>query len=328
MVWAQPVNLSDVVLDEWLETLRGPQWTALRDIAARSCPEFGCYWELHPSGERVDLCHVATIAEPRERKRLLRWLEAHAADHGPRGFAARALRPWVEAPEGVNMIGWEEDAGEREGVGTFANIDHRERTADTIARAHKAFDLPKAIVARSNLLFESIEHAVRIVAVGRFFGREAPPELRLILRSTREDWLEHLPESIQQEVKELCAALPAGTHTNLALSVQADDIYLALESRFSEERVSNAAWAPWLERMLPSPSPLHNQLIEALIAQTGPFLPKRWPAKVLIDAFLQAEAHVPVLEAYFSHVKVRRRRDGTLERKLYLLFEQRWRQLG
>lgn len=327
-VTLHPTHLSAVILDQWLTTLEGPDWDALHRVADRGIPGGICYWELHPCGERVDLTSCTTLAAPRERLRLQRWLNEVRSDDSYRGVAARALSAFVGAPQGVEVVGWEEDNTVAGGVGIFATFERGVASSESAAHAYAAFGLSEDVIAQSEALLRVVAETLRIIAVGSFFGREAAPELRLILRPTRTDWVAQLPESIRSEVAELCRALPPATDINLALSVRAEGLYPALETRASAARVPNEAWVPWLDAALPTRSPLHTQLIEALIAQTAPQTSKRWPVEVLLDGFIRARDQVPVLEAHFSHVKVRRGRDGTLERKLYLLFAQRWRQLG
>lgn len=322
-------NLTDLLLDHWTELHASPAWDALRTRASALFPQTACYWEFHPNGQRIDLCCIVRTPDRRARLRLRNWAQqASTADIAHRAQAARALLPWIADPSCYDTVGWEEDDNAHNGVGIFATVLPETTFEHVLATASQSYALSDDIYALARAFKAQVDEAFRLIAVGSFFGRPEPAELRLILRPQRDDWLTALPPELRAEAEELLAALPAETDVNLALSLSSTRIALGFESRWSPERVPNAAWAPWLAKAFPDRQPLHEDIITQMLTQPLPIIPAHWPPETLLDAYARPSDHVPVLDCSFSHVKVQRDRNGVLVRKLYLLIEERWRQFG
>lgn len=320
-------TLTDIVLSTWDSFEASEAFRAATDAARRLFHHSTAFWELHPSGDRIDLTACDDIRNPRAQKRVRRWANGRAFAHPAQQQAAQTLREWLSEPTHFPAIFWEEDAPTGN-VGIFVSVDGETSFLHTLNAAAERFDCTPALLSRAHALREQTERALRPIAIGQFYGRNSAPELRMILRPTNVDWLYTLPPHLTEEAKKLLNALPPQSDVNLALSITATHTALAFEARYSADRVPNAEWKDWLAQSFPERTPLHTAVLEQMFEHDRPIIDAAWPDELLLDAFLKDDSVVPQLVVQFSHVKVQRDAHGALQRKLYLRADVAWAQLG
>lgn len=320
-------TLTDIVLNTWDSFAENAAFGSAREAGGRLFYHSTASWELHPSGNRIDLTACEDIRSPRAQKRVRRWANGRAFAHTAQQQAAQTLRKWLSEPTHFPAIFWEEDAPTGN-VGIFVSVDGETSFLHTLNAAAERFDCTPALLSRAHALREQTERALRPIAIGQFYGRNSAPELRMILRPTNVDWLYTLPPHLTEEAKKLLNALPPQSDVNLALSITATHTTLAFEARYTADRVPNVQWKDWLRVSLPERAPLHTAVLKQMFEHDRPIIDAAWPDELLLDAFLKDDTVAPQLIVRFSHVKVQRDTQGALHRKLYLRADLGWAQLG
>src|SRR5699024_2428642 len=213
-------------------------------------------------------------------------------------------------------------------AGIFVTMHADAAFADVVESASKHFSLPTEVADHARGLGSDLSQALRPIAVGSFDRPGTPQELRMILRPTRPDWLDALPQDLRLAVEDLLAQIPAHSDVNLALGIGADRIASALETRYSAEPCPNSDWLPWLDGAFPDRRAFHAQILAKLMQEPPSFAPHALPAHLLLDAFGSAPGCVYAIRPQISHVKVQRTAEGELFRKLYLRADAGAIQLG
>lgn len=320
-------TIADIVLSHWNAFAGYEAFSAAQDAARQVFYHTIIALELHPSGDRIDLTACEDIRTPRAQKRIRRWAQDRPFEHPAQQRAAEALLQWLSSAEHFPAVFWEEDAPTGN-VGIFVSVDRETSFLHTLNAAAQRFDCTPELLSHAHALREQTEGALRPIAIGQFYGRDAPPEWRVILRPTRDDWLTTLPPDLANEAKQLLEKLPPQSDINLALSITATHTALAFEARYSADPVPNAAWKDWLAISLPERTPLHTAVLERMFQHDRPIIDAAWPDELLLDAFLKDDTVAPQLRVQFSHIKVQRDAHGALQRKLYLRADVAWVQLG
>lgn len=320
-------TIADLALKRWGDLSKDPYWKNVLQQSRALLPHSFCFWELHPCGKRIDVSVCEDLRNARARTRLQRWLHAQTFTHAAQQNAADILQGWLPEHRAFPAVFWEQDLPTGN-VGIFVSVDRSTSFEHAAQAAATHFGLPAEITRGLASLQADLQNVLRPVAIGQFYGRDAPPELRMILRPTTTDWRRNLPQDIRNEVKELTIGLSQNTDINLALSLQPDRIASALEARYTADAVPNAAWKPWLNAVLPQRTPLHDEILAHLYQEPLVRVESDWPPHILLDAFVAPKNQVPRLRCSISHVKLQRNATGDLQRKLYLRADTLWTQLG
>lgn len=323
-------TFTDILLQSWASFEGHAAFEAARTAESRLFSHSTAFWELHSRSERIDFTACETLESPRARKRVERWLQTrndHPVMNAGQQKAAQALTRWLGEQTAFPAVFWEEDAPTGN-VGIFVAVDKTTSFQHTLDAAARHFECSPALLERAHALREQTEGALRPIAIGQFYGRNAPKELRMILRPRHSSWQRALPDDLAAEAELLLAALPLQSDVNLALSITATHTALAFEARYTAEQVPNVAWKDWLAVSLPERTALHTAVLEQMFAQDRPIIDASWPSELLLDAFLKDDTMAPTLTVRFSHVKVQRDAHGALQRKLYLRADIAWAQLG
>lgn len=315
-------TLTSVILNTWPSIAAcDMSWARVLDQSANVFVYHSCFWEVHPDRKTIDLCANVHLEQPRNMARLVQWLDTPDTDaSSARQEAKQALRAWLTRPDLCGALGWEMDA-EGGGIGIFVST-RRRATYDAILRfAGSSFDITDATIQELRRFFDDVGSEFQVIAVGCFFGRGVDRALRVIVRPTIAVWVDALPPSLQPSVYGLHQALPPDSQANLVLTVHGHDVQVALEARCVHH--ASAPWHRWVSTLIPSRTPLQDALLDALTEERLR-QPTDWPTSVLMDSWTDAQQRLPWLRAHISHVKLRERAAGVLEKKLYGAFDVVW----
>src|SRR5699024_7288136 len=109
--------------------------------------------------------------------------------------AAQALRRWLGEHAAFPAVFWEEDTPTGN-AGIFVAVDKSTSFQHTLDTAARHFECSAALLERAHALREQTEGALRPIAIGQFYGRDALKELRMILRPRHADWIRTLPDDL------------------------------------------------------------------------------------------------------------------------------------